>query len=208
MRLRVKICGITTPEDARAAAELGADAVGIIFAPESPRRVGPSAAARIAAALPPFVSRVGVLVNESPERGAELAARVGLDLLQLHGEEEPGRWVDSPVAWYKAHRVGPGFTVQELERYDCPFHLLDAWQPDRRGGTGSAVDRSVAGLLARRRPIVLSGGLSPENVVEAVQAVRPMGIDVNSGVEASPGVKDHDRLRELFARLQAAGCLG
>ena len=205
MRVRVKICGITSVEDARAAADLGADAVGIILAPESPRCVPAALAAEIVRALPPFVQRVGVLVNESPERTASLAREIGLDLLQFHGEEEPETCARAPLPWYKAFRVGEGFDLARLDEYRGGLHLLDAHREGRRGGTGETFDWAVAAEAAQRHRIILSGGLGPDNVVAAVEAARPHAVDVNSGVESSPGVKAHAELARLFRELQIAG---
>lgn len=207
MRLRVKVCGITRPDDARAAADLGADAIGVVLAPGSPRQVDRRQAAAIAAALPPFVPCVGVLVDQDPS-GWAAWREVGVQVLQFHGEEEPAACARSPLPWYKAHRVAPGFDPARLDAYGCPFHLLDAWHAALRGGTGQGVDRDIAAAAARRHPILLAGGLTPDNVLEAVEKVCPAGIDVNSGVETAPGRKDRAKLTLLFARLCAAGYRG
>ena len=205
MRVRVKICGITSVEDARVAADLGADAVGIILAPESPRYVPAALAAEIFRMLPPFVHRVGVFVNEPPERMASLAREVGLDLLQFHGEEEPETCARASLPWYKAFRVGEGFDLARLDEYGSGVHLLDASSEGRRGGTGKTVDWAVAAEAARRHRIILSGGLGPDNVVAAVEAARPHAVDINSGVESSPGVKVRAELTRLFRALEIAG---
>ena len=205
MTHRVKVCGITRVEDALAAAELGADAVGLIFVPESPRRVRPSLAAEIVQALPPFVTKVGVFVNELPERVNERVARVGLDCVQFHGEESPETCARSSAPWYKAFRVGEGFDLDRLRAYRSAYHLLDAYDPGRRGGTGMAMDWSIAAQAAREFRIILSGGLNPENAGEAVGRAGPRAIDVNSGVESRPGVKDHDAMARLFDGLRRAG---
>ena len=205
MRVRVKVCGITSPEDGLLAAELGADAVGLIFAPESPRRVATGLAGEIARVLPPFVQKIGVFVNEPGERLASLARQVGLDGIQFHGEERPELCRQAPLPWYKAFCVGADFDVGILDRFAGVGHLLDACVEGSRGGTGATADWGAAAKAARRHRIILSGGLGPDNIVAAVAAVQPMAVDVNSGVERSAGVKDPDKLARVFRALQAAG---
>jgi phosphoribosylanthranilate isomerase len=194
----VKICGITNVEDARAAANRGADALGFIFWPASPRFIEPDVARSIVAALPPSVAAVGVFVNQPLALINDVAARVGLRSVQLHGDEsdEFAAGVSRPVIKAIALRNGE---APDVERWPKSVTLLvDAYDPIRRGGTGTTVDWTSAADLARHRNVILAGGLTPENVVEAITSVRPYGIDVSSGVERSPGVKDHDRLTALF----------
>jgi phosphoribosylanthranilate isomerase len=124
---------------------------------------------------------------------------------QFHGEESPEECAASPLPWFKAFRIGPDFSLEMLERYDAPEHLLDAFHPSARGGTGGTADWSVAAEAAGRFRIMLAGGLDPENILAAVRTVRPAAVDVNSGVESAPGVKDHALLARLMARLAEGG---
>ena len=196
----VKICGITRVEDAEAAVALGANAVGFVFWPKSPRYVDPYRARAIVASLPPFVSAVGLFVNQPASHIADVASLVRLGVVQLHGDETPedaaalGRPV---VRALSVHAAG-----HELDRWPARVMiLLDAHDPDRRGGTGRTIDWDAAAAVAGRRRILLAGGLNPDNVAAAVDRVRPFGIDVSSGVERAPGVKDVGRLRALFENL-------
>jgi phosphoribosylanthranilate isomerase len=201
--IKVKICGVTSVDDARMAAEMGASAVGLVFWPQSPRAVGIEQAKRIVAALPPFVSAVGVFVNQ-PE-AADIAREVGLSAVQLHGDEPPDTYRSLPVRVIKAVAVtgnGSGDLVAAIPA--SATVLLDAHDPVKRGGTGRAIDWTVAAAVARRRPIILSGGLNADNVVGAVEAVRPYAIDVSSGVESAPGRKDAAKLRALFDVLRTS----
>jgi len=199
---RVKVCGITSPEDALMAAEAGAAAIGLVFWPASPRCVDERRAAEIVAALPPLVGAVGVFVNQVADAAA-LAARLRLAAVQFHGDEAVEDYREFPCAVIKAvpvrdasaraaaAAVPPGVTV-----------LLDAHDPIRRGGTGAVVDWAVARAIARERPVILSGGLTAANVRAAVEAVQPAALDVSSGVESAPGVKDRAKLRAWFAALR------
>jgi phosphoribosylanthranilate isomerase len=197
----VKICGITNAGDARAAAERGADAVGFIFWPSSPRFVDPEVAQAIVAALPHSVAAVGVFVNQPAGHVNDVAARVGLRAVQLHGDESEAfaAGISRPVI--KSIALNRGVTP-DFERWPKSVTLLvDAHDPVRRGGTGTTVDWTAAADLAKHRRVILAGGLTPENVADAIARVRPYGIDVSSGVERAPGVKDHDRLAALFDAL-------
>jgi len=201
--IRVKICGVTTVEDATLAADLGASAIGLVFWPRSPRFVDVEQAKRIVAALPPFVGAVGVFVNQ-PE-AADIAREVGLSAVQLHGDEPPDTYSALPVRVIKAVAVtgnGSGDLAAAIPA--SATVLLDAHDPVKRGGTGRAIDWTVAAAVARRRPIILSGGLNADNVVGAVEAVRPYAIDVSSGVESAPGRKDAAKLRALFDVLRTS----
>jgi phosphoribosylanthranilate isomerase len=192
---RVKICGITRTEDAQLAARLGAWAIGFIFWPRSPRSIAVEAARAIIRELPPLVTPVGVFVNEPPAVIDDVARRAGLGAVQLHGDEPP-----EAVAAVEA-RVIKAVSLETLDRHAWPDRvtlLLDTHDPERRGGTGHTTDWAKAAELARVRPIVLAGGLRPENVAEALRRVAPAAIDVSSGVEAEPGIKDAVRLRALF----------
>jgi phosphoribosylanthranilate isomerase len=198
----VKICGITRMEDAEAAVALGAGAIGFVFWPQSPRAIDFERARSIVAGLPPFVTAVGVFVNQAPAFVNDVAARVGLGAVQLHGDERIDilEQIERPVV--KAVTMGGN-----EDAWPARVRLLiDAYDPDQRGGTGRTVDWSRAAAIAARRPVLLAGGLNALNVAEAIRTVRPFGIDVSSGVESSPGVKDHARLRALFeAVVECAG---
>jgi len=198
LRTRVKICGITSPEDGAAAARQGADAIGLIFYPPSPRLVTIARARAISAALPPFVARVAVFVNPSAAEVDAVVRECRPDLVQFHGEEGPEFCRASGVPYLRAVRVRRG--VDLLESLS-PFHdaagwLLDAYREDLYGGTGEAFDW---GLVPQplARPVVLSGGIDAGNVGEAIRRVRPWAVDVSSGVESAKGVKD-ERLIAAF----------
>jgi|YelNatPaOPRAMG01_1025707.scaffolds.fasta_scaffold119665_2 phosphoribosylanthranilate isomerase len=203
--VQVKICGITNREDALTAAEGGAHALGFIFA-KSPRRIAPEQAARIIAELPPFIRTVGVFVNEEIPRIKELIAYCGLDLVQLHGEESAETCLDLMPRTIKAFRVQGEKDLQGMERYRGKVRafLLDTFDPRKAGGTGRTFDWTWA-IKAKTlgRPLILAGGLGPENVLEAIRTVRPYAVDVNSGVEERPGKKDPLLLRRLLERIQA-----
>ena len=198
----VKICGITQLEDAEAAVAAGAGAIGFIFWPQSPRFIDPHRARVIAAALPPFVTPVGVFVNQPLDYVNGVASLVRLGVVQLHGDETPqfASAVTRPVM--KAVSIGSADTRLWPARVRL---LLDVHDPLARGGTGRTIDWAAAAELASQRKVVLAGGLKPENVADAVARVRPYGIDVSSGVERSPGIKDHQRLRALFEAVHDAG---
>jgi len=198
----VKICGITQLEDAEAAVAAGAGAIGFIFWPQSPRFIDPHRARVIAAALPPFVTPVGVFVNQPLDYVNGVASLVRLGVVQLHGDETPqfAAAVTRPVM--KAVSIGSADTRLWPARVRL---LLDVHDPLARGGTGRTIDWAAAAELASQRQVVLAGGLKPENVADAVARVRPYGIDVSSGVERSPGIKDHQRLRALFEAVHDAG---
>lgn len=199
----VKICGVTTAEDALLAAELGAAAVGFVFWPHSPRYIEPIAARAIVARLPPFIAPVGVFVNQPIPTVLAIARFARLGAVQLHGDEAAEEYATLPVRVIKAIALRDAQDAKAAA--DVPSNamlLLDAYDPVRRGGTGRPVDWSVASAVARRRPVILSGGLHAENVVEAIAAVNPYGVDVSSGIEARPGRKDPAKLRALFAALR------
>jgi phosphoribosylanthranilate isomerase len=206
----VKICGITRPEDAALAAELGARAIGLVFWPESPRAIDRVRAREIVASLPAGVDAIGVFVNQT-EAAIEIAHEVGLSAIQLHGDEPPGSYgqLASPgngVAVIKAIAVRDDSAVgQAMDVPPGARVLLDAHDAVKRGGTGRTIDWSLAARIARQRPVILSGGLNAANVVEAIEAVRPIAIDVSSGVESEPGKKDSAKLRALFGIIRTSG---
>lgn len=199
--IRVKICGVTSPGDAVLAAELGASAIGLVFWPGSPRCVDAAQARAIVTALPPFVSAVGVFVNQVAE-SAQIAREVGLSAVQFHGDEPSAAYRDFPIRVIKAVTVLDASAREAAAVVPATATvLLDAHDRVKRGGTGRQIDWSIASMIARDRRIILSGGLSADNVAAAIAAVQPYAIDVSSGVESAPGRKDPAKLRALFAAL-------
>ena len=202
--VRIKICGITNPEDALLAADLGAQALGFIFYPKSPRSIKPDAARDIIKILPPFVLSVGVFVDEAAEVVRELAATVGLDWVQLHGQESPEycRAVGRRVI--KGFRIRDHSSLAALPSYRNAVQafLLDAYRPGTHGGTGETFDWEVARGAQEFGPVILAGGLTAANVAQAINAAQPAGVDVASGVEAAPGKKDPESLREFFEAVE------
>lgn len=199
---RVKICGVTTVEDARLAVELGASAIGMIFWPGSPRFVETRQAKAVVAALPPFVAAVGVFVNQTGE-AASIARAVGLNAVQFHGDEPPESYSGFPLRVIKSVAVKDASAEEAAGAVPAAATvLLDAHDPVKRGGTGRPIDWSIAARIARTRPVILSGGLNPTNVADAVDAVAPYAIDVSSGVELMFGRKDPEKMRALFAAIR------
>lgn len=198
-RTRVKICGITRPEDGAQAALLGADAIGLVFYAPSPRAVSPARAAEIAAALPPFVTRVGLFVNAQPAEVEAVLAAVRLDLLQFHGNETEAECRRFGYPYLKAISMRPGLDVSAaMDAYPSASGiLLDAYHPAVPGGSGESFDWARV-PTERSRPVVLAGGLTSANVADAVRAVRPYAVDVSSGVEAAKGIKDVTKMAEFI----------
>ena len=195
----VKICGITNAEDARAAADAGADAVGLIFA-QSPRRVSVEEARRISLALPEKILRVGVFVDEEPAEILRISRETGLDLAQLHGDETPEDVTairQGGVKVMKALRVRDAGSLEALDEYEADLILLDAHSERARGGTGQRFDWEVAKSSTGRDNIVVSGGLGPENVREAIEFFEPYGVDASSSLEDGPGRKNGERVRRF-----------
>jgi len=184
--VRVKICGITNIEDARLAVRAGADALGFVFAP-SPRRVSPETAAGIIASLPPLVSAVGVFVNERAARIREIVAQCRLGWIQFHGDEGPEECAEFGERAIKAVRVKASESLRGLDRYRVGAILLDSHVPGARGGTGAVFAWDLVPAFPSVTPIILSGGLTPENVARAIAATSPYAVDVSSGVESEPG---------------------
>lgn len=200
---RVKICGVTSVRDALLAAEAGADAVGLNFVPASPRRVTIEVAAAIAAALPRQVCRVGVFVDAPRDEVAAVAAQVGLDALQFHGGEDPAYCDGWSAKIVKAVRIRDADALLRAAVYRVDFILADAYVEGRAGGTGQRVPLEWLGGVARER-LILAGGLSAENVADVIRQVRPAAVDVASGVESVPGVKDAEKVRRFIANARAA----
>ncbi|HEX7055374.1 MAG TPA: phosphoribosylanthranilate isomerase [Burkholderiales bacterium] len=208
MRTRIKICGITRPDDARAVAEAGADAIGLVFYPKSPRYLSVERAVEIRDALPPFVQTVALFVNADAAQVAQVLGRVRPALLQFHGEETAQFCARFGMPYVKACRVQPGAAAQaRLLEYLRPFSSAAAWLLDsyveEYGGVGERFDWSI---VPRRleRPLILSGGLAPDNVAEAIRRVRPWGVDVSSGVESAKGIKDPARVAAFIAEVRNA----
>jgi phosphoribosylanthranilate isomerase len=205
MRTRVKICGITRAQAARAAVAAGADAVGFVFWKGSPRRVTPAQAARIGRVLPALVNRVGVFVNAAPSEVARVVRRARLHAIQLHGDEDPRDYARCGAAVIKAVALAGARDVTRAAGHARVATLLvDARDDVRRGGTGRTANWRLARRLARRGPILLAGGLNAANVGRAIRAVRPWAIDVSSGVETRPGRKSAVKIAALCAAVANA----
>ena len=197
--VRIKICGITTLEDALMAIGEGADALGFVFA-ESPRQVTPEAARAIIERLPPFITTVGVFVNESPDRIRTLKDACLFQIVQFHGSESPRDIEPFFPFSIKAFRMKDRGTLASMDDYRAGAFLLDAWDPSRAGGTGKTFDWEWAREAGNRgRRIILSGGLSADNLAAAIDAAGPYAVDVSSGVEAAPGRKDREKVRAFIA---------
>jgi len=201
---RVKICGITSAEDAAAAVDAGADALGFVFVPGTPRYVAPDAAAEILAAMPPLVATVGVFVDRPLEEVLGIVSALGLHAVQLHGQEPAAYSRRMPVPVIRALRVRDAESLRPLETYPAHAFLLDAYVEGRPGGTGTPIPLDLALQAKGRRPVILSGGLRPDTVAPAIRLVRPYGVDVSSGVEATPGRKDHRKVREFIVNVRQA----
>jgi phosphoribosylanthranilate isomerase len=204
MRTRVKVCGITRPADARAAAEAGADAIGLVFCPPSPRYLSAERALEIRDALPPFVQAVALFVNPDAPQVAQVIGRVRPALLQFHGEETPQFCAQFGVPYVKACRMRPGVDTLEYLR---PFSAAAAWLFDsyvaEYGGVGERFDWSLVPAKPER-PVILSGGLARDNVGEAIRRLRPWGVDVSSGVESAKGIKDAAKVAAFIAEVRNA----
>jgi len=199
--VRIKICGVTRLEDALSAARLGADALGFNFWPGSKRHLDAAAARRIISRLPPFVTPVGVFVNQSEGEMRAIAAETGIQVFQLHGDEPPELCARLPLPVVKAIPVDQVRTLSKLLSYEVQAFLLDT--PSRGyGGSGEPFDWSLAEGVSEVAPVVLAGGLTPENVGAAIRAVRPWAVDVASGVESSPGVKNPGRMARFVSAVR------
>ncbi|NWG12517.1 MAG: phosphoribosylanthranilate isomerase [Acidobacteria bacterium] len=204
--MKIKVCGITTYDDAAMALDLGADALGFNFYPNSPRFLPPPSAGEIVRRLPPFAVSVAVFVNLADTLEVERQARIaGVQVLQLHGDESP-EYCLRLQAWklIKALRLCPDSILEEAGQYPVAAFLLDARDNTRYGGTGTTFDWRIAGRLRTTRPVILAGGLCPENVGEAIRIVRPYAVDVCSGVESAPGRKDQRRLSAFIREAKNA----
>lgn len=197
--MRVKICGITNSDDAQAAVEAGADALGFMLYEKSPRRVNLDQARAIIRRLPPFVARVGVFVDPAPDDVIRAIEESGIDTVQFHGAESVEFCRRFLVATIKAFRVQGEETLRQVGEYDAMAWLLDSYVPGQPGGTGATFNWELARAAVRLNPhVILAGGLTPANIQEAIQVVRPYGVDVSSGVESAPGKKDHALIRRFI----------
>ena len=197
-RIKVKICGTTSLKDAFLAVESGADAIGFIFYKMSPRNISQKEAKEIILQLPPFIETVGVFVNETSDKINRIAEQCKLNSIQLHGEESPAlcRRVKRKVI--KAFRVKDADSLKNIASYDVSGFLLDSYNDGSKGGTGQIFDWNLALRVKKKGPVILAGGLNPYNVFTAIHRVKPYGVDVCSGVEKSPGIKDHEKIREFI----------
>ncbi len=202
--VRVKVCGITRLEDALLAVRLGADALGFNFWPRSKRYLAPAAAREIIRRLPPLVASVGVFVDPTREEVLRAAEASGIQVVQLHGDEPPALCAALPLPVLKAIRVRDAASLEAIGAYEAAAGiLLDTASPGY-GGSGATFDWALAALAAAARPLVLAGGLGPDNVAEAVRIVRPFAVDVASGVESAPGIKDGLRMRRFIEAAKEA----
>jgi len=202
--VKIKICGITNIDDALLAVDAGADALGFVFFGASPRNVSPEQARAIIRHLPPFIQTVGLFVNESLATINETADNCGLDIIQLHGEESPDFCTGVKRRVLKALRVRNFGSLDSMPSYQVSAFLLDAWSPIARGGTGQTFNWDIAASAAADRKIILAGGLSCDNISDAIKKVRPYGVDVSSGVEAAPGKKDAVKITEFIRKAREA----
>lgn len=217
-RTRIKMCGTTSIEDALKAVELGVDGLGFIFVESSPRFIEAEKARDITRSLPPFINKVGVFVNEGATEIEEMVDYLGLDIVQLHGDESPElcdeiRRSLPSCSIIKAFRVGEHTREQDFTPYNDVVQgfLLDTYVKDKEGGTGDSFDWEIIPRLNLQLPFLLAGGLNPENITEALKLLAPYGVygvDVNSGVESSPGIKDHERLQKFIEKVVAVDASG
>ena len=203
LQIKVKICGMTQLKDALFAVEQGVDAVGFIFYKKSPRAVTMKSVREIITKLPPLVDTVGVFVNESAERVNKIADYCGLDLVQLHGEESPAFCRKIHRRVIKAFRVKDLQSIKQLEKFPVSGFLLDTFSDDLHGGTGKTFDWNLALPAKKMGPVILAGGLTSRNILQAVRQVRPYGVDVCSGVEKSPGIKDLEKVRAFLKNIRS-----
>ncbi len=203
MFTRIKVCGITNLEDARAAADLGADALGFIFVPNTPRYIEPEAAKRIISDLPPFITTVGVFADVPPEMILQTVRTCGLSAVQLHGSETPEYCskIKGPKL-IKAFRVKDENTLSTLPDYKVSAYLLDTYIKGKKGGTGETFNWDLAVEAKKYGRIIIAGGLTPGNVAQAIRHVRPYAVDVGSGVEAEPGKKDRSKVKAFIGNVK------
>jgi phosphoribosylanthranilate isomerase len=205
MSVKVKICGITSVADGVAAAEAGADMIGLMFYERSPRHISIATGTEISRAVSPFVVKVGVFVNPEEDTVMRAIGECGVTLLQFHGEETPQFCAQFAAMTMKAFRVRDAASLASLPEYQTDAYLLDAYSPEAHGGTGAKFNWDLA-IAAKKhgKPIFLAGGLTPENIGAAVRQVQPFGVDVSSGVESAPGKKDPAKVRAFIHAAQHA----
>lgn len=202
--MEVKICGITNTEDAQAAVECGADALGFIFHEPSPRYISPERAKAVIEELHSQICKVGVFVNLEHQRIYEIAQYCGLDLMQLHGDESPEYCRRFPaIKLIKAVSPRGAEDLKSLDEYAVRSFLIDSRYRGLYGGTGKTCDWGLAAMIANEKPLILSGGLGPENLEEAIRNVSPLAVDICSGVESAPGIKDHEKMRMAVEKVRA-----
>ncbi len=199
----IKICGITNIEDALKVVELEADALGFVFYEKSPRKITKEEAKEIISSLPKGIVKIGLFVDELEEKVNEITAYCNFDILQFHGDETPDYCKKFPQKIIKAFRIKDKESLINIPKYEVDYCLLDAYSEAAPGGTGRTFNWELA-IAAKKfgRPIILSGGLNPENVVGAIEKVAPFGVDVSSGVELSPGKKDYKKLKEFITKVR------
>ncbi|MCK8815757.1 phosphoribosylanthranilate isomerase [Natroniella sulfidigena] len=202
---QIKICGLTNLEDAQLASQLGADLLGFIFA-DSPRQVTVQQVQEIISKLNEQVKTVGVFANQSLEEVNQIAEACQLDYLQLHGDESPSYCQQLELPVIKAFRVKDRSYLEELAQYDVAKFLLDTYHPDKLGGSGQTFNWELALAAKEYGEVIIAGGLDETNVKQAIEAVQPAGVDVSSGVEAKPGVKDHDKLKRFIRAIDNLQC--
>ena len=204
-RTRIKICGITCLEDAQFAVNCGVDALGFMFYEPSKRFIDVESASSICRALPPCVSKVGVFVNASKEQVLHTQKACGLDVLQFHGEESPDWCQQFDAKTMKAFRVGDVNSLEVIYSYDVDAWLVDSYTPGERGGTGHSFQwELLSDIRPYRKPLFLAGGLTPDNIQEAIREVQPFGVDISSGVESAPGRKCPDKVASFVRKVQEA----
>lgn len=201
---RIKVCGITNLDDALSAVDAGADALGFVFVPSTPRYLAMEAAAAIIQSLPPFVQTVGVIVDAGREHVNEVIRGTGIDAIQMHGQETPDDVIGFSVRVIKGIRVSDRSSLESLGAYDVSAYLLDTFVPGLHGGTGQTFDWNLAAEARRFGRVIVGGGLREENVAEAIRICRPYAVDVSSGVEESPGKKSAEKIRRFIQAVQAA----
>ncbi|MFH0990433.1 MAG: phosphoribosylanthranilate isomerase [bacterium] len=201
--MKIKVCGITSLDDAHLAIQEGAFALGFIFVSDSPRCIRVEEARKIIARLPLNIMKVGVFVNERTSVVNKIIQQTGITTIQLHGDESPADIQDYTIPVWKAFRVSKGFDSTRLSQFQVSAYLLDTYQEDRHGGTGETFNWKHAGAAKQYGPVVLSGGITPENALKAIESVHPYALDVNSGVESSPGKKDPEKLKRLFRAVKS-----
>jgi len=203
----IKICGVTNIEDALKVVELGADALGFVFYEKSPRKITKEKAKEIINSLPKGIVKVSLFVDELEEKVNEIASYCNFDILQFHGDETPDYCKKFPQKIIKAFRIKDKESLANIPKYEVDYYLLDAYSEELPGGTGRTFNWDLAKEAKEfGKPIILSGGLNPENIIEAIEEVSPFGVDVSSGVELSPGKKDHKKLEEFMTKVKGFKC--